>query len=289
MKNKRAIVGIAILALGITLKAQNTIPFSVYEDTLTTLCRKIWKAKDDSSRLAANAIFLEKYKSTLSLHSAFNHPFDSLSGISKLKSGDGKIRISTWNVPLNNGTFRYYGFIEVNDGHLYILRENDSRPADWENRLISYDNWYGAVYYKLITVYYNKEVYYTLLGWDGNNNNSNFKMIDILIFNNSGIPGFGKAIFKTPDGTRNRVVIEYSEKSSALLRYDYQTLIIQKRNGTREKKAWMIVTDKLIPMLPTMQGIRKYYVPSGDTYDAYIFNEGFWNFVENVKVANNMH
>jgi hypothetical protein len=30
----------------------------------------------------------------------------------------------------------------------------------------------------------------------------------------------------------------------------------------------------------------KYYVPSGDTYDGYIFRNGYWILVEEIEVAN---
>jgi hypothetical protein len=225
----------------------------------------------------------------LSNPSAINYPFDSLTGISRLRSDDGKIRITTWNVPLLDGTFRYYGFIETRDGHLYTLQESTREPLEWRNQILPYNQWYGAVYYKLITSRNHNESVYTLLGWDGNDLNSNIKMIDILSFNSNGEPEFGKAIFKNGTDIKNRIVIEYSEKANALLRYDYQSLMLKKGNRIKEKKSWMIVTDRLVPMMPNMEGLRKFYVPSGDTYDAYLFIKGFWTFVENVTVANSAH
>ena len=108
MKYKGIIIGLFIFAAipAVSLKAQDRLSFNSYEDTLITLGNKIWKMKDDSSRLSANTVFLEKYKVVLSLPAAFAYPFDSLSGISRLRSDDGKIRITTWNVPLKKGTFR---------------------------------------------------------------------------------------------------------------------------------------------------------------------------------------
>jgi len=44
--------------------------------------------------------------------------------------------------------------------------------------------------------------------------------------------------------------------------------------------------DRLVPMDPSLSGIQKYYVASGDTYDGYIFRDGFWILVEDVDVAN---
>jgi hypothetical protein len=44
--------------------------------------------------------------------------------------------------------------------------------------------------------------------------------------------------------------------------------------------------DRLVPMDPSLKNMRKYYVPSGDTYDGYIFRNGYWILVEEIEVAN---
>ena len=280
-----------ILAMSVNtnVAAQDTIAFHSLEDTLSRIFNKIYKLKDDSSRIVASTVFFEKFKSALSLQSAFNYPFDSLTGISRMRSDDGKIRVITWNVPLNNGSSRYQGFVAVKEGGIFELKESSALPADWNNKILPSDSWYGAVYYKLITTRYNKETFYTLLGWDGNNESSNIKVIDIISLNEHGIPCFGKPIFKTREGIRNRIVIEYAEKASVLLRYDYQSLMIPRGKKVKYKKVWLIVTDRLIPMTPAMEGLRKYYVPSGDTYDAFLFDKGFWTFVEDIMVGNSSH
>ncbi|NVO18353.1 MAG: hypothetical protein HXX13_01560 [Bacteroidetes bacterium] len=256
------------------------------QDTLVRLSKEIWKAKDDSSKIQANKAFLSKYKEVLTLPSAFNFPFDSLATISRLKSDDAMLRITTWNIPLNNGTYKYFGFIELKNGKVFNLVQAERRDLGWENKILSLDHWYGAIYYKLISQKVKKEYVYTLIGWDGNDESSNYKLIDILSFDSNGIPVFGKGLFKTSEGIKNRVLIEYAKNTTALVRYDNQSLKIQKGNRVKEKKMWMIVMDKLIPMMPSMTGIRKYYVPSGDTHDAYLFRDGFWTFVENISAGN---
>ena len=44
--------------------------------------------------------------------------------------------------------------------------------------------------------------------------------------------------------------------------------------------------DRLVPMDPSMEGFRKYYVPAGDIYDGFVFRNGYWVLVEDVDVAN---
>ncbi len=265
---------------------QDSIPFRAYEDTLVKLEKRIWVCKDDSSRIAANSIFFQKFRLVLSLPGAFKYPFDSVKDISRLKSEDNKIRITSWNIPLKNGSYQYYGFFEINGGELFPLQGKSYEIQGWQNLKLPAEKWYGAVYFKIIKVSYSKIDYYTLLGWDGHDAASNYKLIDVLTLDDKGNPSFGSPVFKTAEGVKNRVLIEYAEKANALLRYDYQTMLIPKGNKVKRKKAWMIVTDRLIPMDPSMKGIRKYYVPAGDTYDAFIFRDGFWTFVEDVEVTN---
>ena len=266
--------------------AQDSIPFKAYEDTLIKLGKRIWACRDDSSRIIANNNFFQKFRSVLSLHGSYKYPFDSLKDISHLKSDDNRIRITSWNIPINNGSYRYFGFLETAGGELFPLLGKSSEIQGWQNLKLPAEKWYGAVYFKIIKVSYSKTDYYTLLGWDGHDAVSNYKLIDVLTLDVKGNPSFGSPVFKTAEGVKNRVIIEYAEKANALLRYDYQTQLIPRGKTFKKKKTWMIVTDRLIPMDPSMKGIRKYYVPAGDTYDAFIFRDGFWTLVEDVEVTN---
>jgi len=71
-----------------------------------------------------------------------------------------------------------------------------------------------------------------------------------------------------------------------LMRYDYQSIMVQKRKRLVKENAWLIVVDRLIPMDPSMKGMRNYYVPAGDTYDGFLFKNGYWVLVEDIEVAN---
>jgi len=266
--------------------AQAESSFAAAGDSLFALSDTIWKCRTDSSRLAANTIFIDRFEKVLKQPGAFNYPFDTLKGISKLRSEDGRFRIITWNIPLNNGTFRYFGFIELQGDTLFRLQETENGRAGLMNDVLPATNWYGVLYYSLIVTRFEKKSYYTLLGWDGNDPSSNRKVVDILSFDDKGLPVFGAPLFKTKNGLRNRVVIEYAKNGNAILRYDRQTLLEQKGKRIKERKEWMIVTDRLVPMNPSLEGMWKYYVPAGDTYDAYIFREGFWMFVEDIRVTN---
>ena len=258
------------------------------QDSLSKLSSLIWKQKTDSGSLKANEVFFRKLQSVLKSGSSLNIPFDSIRGITRVASDDGKMRVFTWNVPQSDGTNKYFGFVQfIKDSVVLIpLRSVESDPADFETRQISSKMWYGAIYYKLIEVKIGSVKAYSLLGWDGYTANSNRKLIDIMYVDNTENIVFGMPIFKTDRGIKSRIVKEYAEKATMLLRYDYQSILVKKGKRIKKENAWLIVMDRLIPMDPSMKGMPKYYVSSGEIYDGYIFRDGFWALVEDIEVSN---
>jgi len=260
------------------------------QDTLSKLSSKIWKQKTDSDRLLANTIFLKKFQSVLETMSPVEIALDSINGITRVASDDGKIRLFTWNVPLNDGTNKYFGFIQVKLDSSFIvpLQSIATDPFDFDKKQLASLLWYGAIYYKLIEVELNGQKIYTLLGWDGYTSNSNRKFIDIVYLDENRNIVFGMPVFKTDKGIKTRVILEYAEKANLLLRYDYQAISVEKKKKIKKENNWIIVMDRMVPMDPSMEGYRKYYVPAGDTYDGYIFRNGYWTLVENIDVANKL-
>jgi len=267
---------------------QSNTNISGIQDSLSKLSSIIWKQKTDSGRLQANSIFFKKFQSVLESGSSAGISLDSINGITRVASVDGKFRIFSWNVPVSDGTNKYFGFIQLKlDSSVVIpLQSTVNDLADFDTKQLTPQKWYGAIYYKLIEVEIEGQKTYTLLGWDGYTSNSNRKFIDIIYFDKNGEILFGRPAFKTEKGIKSRVVLEYAEKANMLLRYDYQAILVEKKKKIKKEEAWLIVMDRMVPMDPSMEGIRKYYIPSGDTYDGYIFRNGFWTLVENIEVAN---
>ena len=260
------------------------------QDSLSKLSSLIWKQKTDSGRIQVNYIFFKKFQSVLESVSSSDIVFDSINGIARVASDDGKLRIFTWNVPFSDGTNQYFGFIQLTrDSSVLIpLQSTGNDLSSLDSKQLTPQMWYGAIYYKLIEVEIYGQKAYTLLGWDGFTANSNRKFIDIINFEKNGNATFGLPVFKTEKGIRNRLIFEYAEKANMLLRYDYQAIMIEKRKKLKKVNAWLIVMDRMIPMDPSMAGFRKYYVPAGDAYDGYIFRDGYWTLVENIEVANKL-
>lgn len=288
MKNKGYTVILVLIIIANHICAQSVNNKSEIQDSLSKLSSVIWKQKTDSARLQANDIFFRKFQKVLESGSSSVIPFDSIQGITRVTSADGKFRFFTWNVPISDGTNKYFGFIQFSSDSLMLipLHSTETEPSGFDTKQLNPQMWYGALYYKLVDIEIGGQKAYTLLGWDGYTPNSNRKLIDIISFDKGGGIIFGMPVFKTDKGIKTRVVMEYAEKANMLLRYDYQAIIVQKKKKIRKENTWLIVMDHMVPMDPSMEGNRKYYVPSGDTYDGFVFRDGYWVLVENIDVMN---
>ena len=238
--------------------------------------------------LSANEAFFSKFQTVLNNPNSLNFALDSIKGITRVANENGSLRIFTWNIPLSDGSNKYFGFVQVNGDSLKVfpLRSTVAESGNFEDMQLQANQWYGAIYYGIINVKISGQQAYTLLGWDGYTSGSNRKLIEILTVDKQGNLQFGLPVFKTDHGLKNRVVKEYAEKATMTLRYDYQSILIQKGKKVKKDDTWLIVMDRLVPMDPSMKGFYKYYVAAGDTYDGFVFRDGFWSFVEDVEVVN---
>jgi len=267
--------------------------FRKEEDSLRSLSKRIYAVGSDSAKMAANVDFSKFLHEVLLKPGIYNWPFDSLRDIGCLRAPDNVFRIFNWNVPLKDGSSRYFGYLLLPDkkgmvNRLIILIDNSDSIGEATEQILSASRWYGALYYSILKNVWKRQTIYTLLAWDGCSARSSRKIIDILTFDQAGIPKFGLPVFKTANGLKSRVVFEFASNAVMLLRYDNQFLVTGQRSDgqPKTKKMGMIVADRLVPIDVRLQGQYAYYVPSGETYDAFIFGQGYWRFVEDVLVSN---
>ncbi len=271
-----------ILFLGLSTKAQHTANIAnrqliAYQDSLQDLGFKMINDSIEPQRYNASYSFIKTLVTALKTPYSFNFPFDSLKSISIQTSSDKRFRIFSWHVMNADGSYRYYGSVQMNstDGKLQMFPLVDytagfKNPAD---SVTSNDKWYGAQYYKIISVLNNvKTPYYVLLGWKGNNVRSTKKVIDVIHFKDN------KAYFGMPvfDGdkdkpTQKRVIFEYVRKASMVLNWDPKTSTI--------------IFDHLAPPDDRLKGNFELYGPDF-SYDGYRLANGRWRLVEDLKVAN---
>lgn len=248
-----------------------------FQDSLVRLSARIYNSGSEPERYNSNYTFIKTLISALKTQRSFNFGFDSLKTVSIQTAPDRRFRIFTWHVQNDDGSYRYYGTIQMNDpdGKLVMHPLVDfsagfKKPAD---SVTSPDKWYGAQYYRIIPVTNGvKDPYYILLGWKGNTPTTTKKVIEVLHFSGNKAH-FGRQVF---DGDRDnpqgkRVIFEYTRQVSMNLNYD--------------PSKSMIVFDHLAPPDPKLKGKFEFYGPDM-SYDAYKLVNGRWKLQEDVEMKN---
>lgn len=233
---------------------------------------EIISTSSDEEKLAANTKFKSELNELIKTDGSFDFEFDSLKTISILKAHN--LKIYNWTVPLTDGTFEYFAFLQIKEDEtkytIVELIDKSEEIKSPENKILTAKNWYGALYYKLI---YDKKLgedYYTVLGWDGNNNLTNKKIIDVINVGSYGMIKIGASIFKSKSKTQKRAIFEYSENAIMSLKY--------------HENLNKIVFDYLVPESSTLKDIYEYYGPSLNRFDAYHLEKGKWNYEEDVDI-----
>lgn len=243
-----------------------------YEDTLTMLGKKFINDDEELQRKNANYTFIKTLVSALKVPNSFLFPFDSVKTIKIINSPDNRFRILSWSIMNNDGSYRFYGSVQINTGgnlKIYPLADYSPLLKNPEDSVVDSHKWYGAQYYQIIPVY-SPKLYYVLLGWKGNNVKSTKRVIDVLSFKDDKLV-FGMPIFDGNNKTRDRVVFEYARQASMHLKYvEDQSLI---------------VFDHLSPPDIKSKNMPDTYGPDL-SYDGYRLKNGKWAYVENLDMRN---
>ncbi|MBC7567030.1 MAG: hypothetical protein H7223_08680 [Pedobacter sp.] len=247
-----------------------------FQDSLVKISDEVFTAQTTGTRFSRNAAFIKTLVNSLKTPTSFSYPFDSLKRLSIVKSPDNSFRIISWFIPLDDGSYRFFGTVQMatKDGRLklYPLIDNTDNIFD-ANVILDNKNWYGARYYEIVPVIVNgRQPYYVLVGWKGNNTKTTKKVLDVLSFEKDQ-PIFGKPVFEGPKGStaKNRIVFEYNKLNSMTLTFD--------------NTINMIVFDHLAPFADDMVGNYQYYA-SDLSFDAYQILNGTLKLVENVELKN---
>jgi hypothetical protein len=254
--------------------AQDTI-LATKEANLVELLTDLRSAKDDTEKQEKNLLFQEYLRETLNEKNAFTYPFSLLKSVGVIDSPDGLVRIINWNIEQEDASQKYYGYILKKEDRkeaisITELIDNSAELPLRPEEILTADNWYGALYYKIIPFEKGSKTIYTLLGWDGNSSSSNVKLIDALYFAGSQVK-FGSPIFKLKDKIVKRVFYEYSERAVMSLRY--------------EPEYKRIIFDHLSPESPNLVGFYAYYIPDL-SYDAFVIDGTKWILKEDVIAIN---
>lgn len=251
--------------------------FDLSENILFELFNDLAVERNDLKKRRINENIKKQFNEVLCMEGSMQHPFDTLKqALGVITSPDKLVRVYTWAMPLANGTYEYYGFVQyfAKKYSKTVLLELTDRSATIENpfkETVNHENWYGALYYDIVPAKYKGKQHYLLLGWDGNDMFTNKKIIEPVVFSSSGKPRFGAPVFKLKKGKFRRVIFEYSTRASMALKYDTQNK--------------MIIFDHLAPAEPQYEGNYRYYGPDF-SYDGFTFKKGKWWYIPTVDARN---
>ncbi|RYD77371.1 MAG: hypothetical protein EOP55_09475 [Sphingobacteriales bacterium] len=254
---------------------QNATKLDVFQDSLKKITLRVYnEQQSDAIKFSENGRFVKMLVEALKEPNSFNYGFDSLKTVSVVKSPDQVFRILSWYVKLENGTYRYYGAIQMNSKSglkLFPLIDQTENLTD-ANAITTNQKWFGARYYEIIPVTTSGRLpYYVLLGWKGNTTETTKKIIEILSFDKENAT-FGMPVFDGKDlKGKNRVIFEYQKQNAMMMKTD--------------KKAGLIVFDHLAPFDAEMVGKFHFYGSDGNT-DAFKIVGGRLRLQENVVLKN---
>jgi len=229
----------------------------------------VFNEKVESARVAKNDTLRFYIEMFLNTPNTFNDKLDQIPFFGDLHSPDQQFRLLTWNVPIGDGEFGYYCFLQKADGSWVEFTDGQHYGRKLENKTFKYDNWLGALYYEIVPAGNKKDQYYFLLGWDGRTKMSNRKIMEVLHFDKKGTPRFGKSILKQGEFKKRRLILEYTEDAYASLRY--------------HPKKEMIVFSHLEPLRPELEGVYEFYAPDL-SFDAYVKKGKYWVYKPDVDV-----
>jgi hypothetical protein len=265
-----------LLILSATAFAGKAQTLSDLEAQMSTISPSILKGESDSVRVNANTQFMQLLEKALGIPNSFTYGFDSLKTISRLQPDDKSFKLFSWNMPKDDGSFIYFGYVQYKEpktgaNKFVKLIDKSDEIQQPETKGLSPKNWYGTHYYRIVQTTYKKEKFYTLLGIDFNNRSTRKKIVDVIEFDRLGNVFFGDNIFEYEKKSPKRIMFEYSAEVTMKLNYD-------------DIKG-MIVFDHLSPMKEDLAGQFQFYGPDF-SYDGLKFKKGKWVQIIDIDARN---
>ena len=169
---KKLFIILAMLLVGVASKAQDSLVLRYGEESVSKLLEQCIAATDDAERREISGKACDELMQLLQYDAAFNYKFELLKNVSSVYSDDGRVRLMTFAVPLNNGKkYLYHGFVihyDEDDGiKTTRLTDDEKKTRNPQFVDMQASNWYGAVYYQVQLVGSKRNPVYAVCGWDG--------------------------------------------------------------------------------------------------------------------------
>ncbi len=233
-------------------------------------------------RFQNDSLFTRGFVKALRVHNSFYYPFDSIKTVSKLYAPDSSFRIYTWQMMKDFTYYRQRGAIQMRtaDGSLKLfpLFDASSFTKAPNDSIRDANNWIGAIYYKiLMTMDGNKKVY-TLLGLDENGPRSNKKWMDILTFDEDGIPHFGGDYFKFEANPKDTV-----KHTKSVLRFSVEYKKESRLRFTYDRETDMIIFDHLVSESDEPE--HPYTCIPDGSYEAFKWTNNRWEHISKLSTT----
>jgi hypothetical protein len=264
---------LTLISTGFKLWSQSELEEK--EIALNSSLINLRNAKTDDDITKLNREFKKEMESFLKLDGVFKYKFKHLKTVAILDSPDEDFRIINWNLEFSDLSYSYCAYVMRWDDDKEVAKitelvDNLDPYSPKPEGIIDSKNWYGCLYYKIVPFERNNKTEYLVLGWDGGTTGSNFKIIDVLVFNGNNVK-LGSPVFKGKKNISKRIVFEFSDKSVMALKF--------------EEKRRRIVFDHLSPESQSLAGIASYYVPDM-SYDSYNYTDEMWVLHEDIIAVN---
>ncbi len=312
-RNSLLVLALFFLSLP-TLRAQQG-SLQAIERQLQALAADVLNHDSLSHKIEQNKRFAGILIEVLRRPESFDYAFDSLKTVSILEAEDHSFRLFTWHI-VDKNKDQYYG----EQYHYYFglvqrryqneqgkieylvipLVEMPQLPRDIESRILDNNTWLGALYYPLKNKKYlpkyrmkydmggkkEKGDFYLLLGWNGNDNRSNYKVVETITFDpkDKNRVLFGANVFYFEALPKARALFKYSDYAPFTLNFSYT-----KSGPGKWFKKEMIVYDHLAD--PYARGGNKpqeiWSMGPDGSYDAlsYYKRGGYFEWYRNVELA----
>jgi hypothetical protein len=232
------------------------------------------RTAEDSSKIAAATNLESMLSEFYTNEENFESELDSVPFLGQISSPDNVVKMTCWNVAFEDGSFQYHCVMRHRSDKKSVTITAFQDTEDWgriERKPIRPNAWYGALYYRILADKHRGKTYYTVLGWDGKDNITNRKVVDVIMLQGKSVI-LGSSIFKDKEyRPAHRIIYEYANDVSMALNWD--------------EKEKMIIMDHLAPEDSRLEGNYQFYGPDF-SYDALQFKKGEWVLVKDVFAKN---
>lgn len=260
-----------------SVKAQEDVLSAGQKDSLKILGFIVRDNPEFKIRKEANDRFTEMLSTYLKSDEGYEDPMKDIVTMVNLSEEDNDFRIFTWIMRDSSYNMQCYGLVAANTRKgvvVTVLEDQHKGMFEAEYKTLKANNWYGAVYYKMLTVKKGRKKVYTLLGYSPDKPVQR-KIVEVISVDKRGKPKFGAKVFYIEDFMDKkfrrppmRLILSYSAEYSASVKWN------------EEKE--MIIMDHLSPPDPKLKGFYDMYGPDM-TYDGLEWDDDWWHLRSKVN------